>query len=318
MDRRAFLALSAAGLVAPRALAAQLGGAAVALVTADLEARIVAIELATGRRLRTIPTIPDPRSIERVGVVAVVAHTEQGALTLVDAVTLRVRRVLRGFAEPRYTAASPGGRHAYVTDSGTGELVVVDVVLGRVVGRVRVGGPARHLSLAPSGLGLWTALGNKARRVAAVDVRDPSRPRLMRSFAPPWLAHDVGFAPSDGRVWVTSGGSRELSIYDLRTGRLVRRLPAGAPPQHVTFSGGLAFVTSGDDGTLEVRSASDGGLRSTTRVPLGSYNVQEGRGYVLTPSLAGGTLCIADRRGRILHRVRAARSSHDACFVMTG
>ena len=317
MDRRAFLALSAAGLVAPRALAAELGGTAVALVTADLESRLVAIELATGRRVKTIPTLPDPRAIERVGGVAVVAHTEQGALTLVDAATLRVRRVLRGFAELRYAVASPEGRYAYVTDSGSGEVVVVDVVRGRVVARVRVGGPARHLSLSPSGRRLWTALGTKARQVAALDVRDPLRPRLARRFTPPWLAHDVGFAPSGGRVWVTSGASRELVVYDLRTGRVVRRLAAGAPPQHVTFIGGLAYVTSGDDGTLEVRSAADGGLRSTTRVPLGSYNVQDGWGRVLTPSLALGTLCIADRRGRILHRVRAARSSHDACFVMT-
>lgn len=316
MDRRSFLAVSAAGLVAPRALAARLGGTAVALVTADLEARIVAIELAGGRRLKTIPTLPDPRSIERVGDAAVVAHTEQGALTLLDAATLRVRRVLRGFAEPRYTAAAPSGRHAYVTDSGTGELVVVDVLQGRVVGRVRLGGPARHLSLAPSGRRLWTVLGNTAARVAAVDVRDPTRPRVVRRFTPPFLAHDVGFCPAGGRVWVTAGGSRELVIYDLRTGRVVRRLPGWAPPQHVTFLGGLAYVTSGGDGTLEVRAALDGRLLRTTRVPLGSYNVQEGWGHVLTPSLSAGTLCIADRRGRILHRVRAARSSHDACIVM--
>jgi DNA-binding beta-propeller fold protein YncE len=272
---------------------------------------------ATGRRLKTIPTLPDPRAIERVGGVAVVAHTEQGALTLVDAATLRVRKVLRGFAEPRYAAASPEGRYAYVSDSGTGEIVVVDVVRGRVAGRARVGGPARHLSLSPSGRRLWAALGTRARRLVALDVRDPTRPRVVRRFTPPWLAHDVGFAPWGGRAWVTSGGSRELVIYDLRTGRIARRLPAGAPPQHVTFIGGLAFVTSGDDGTLEARSAADGRLRGTTRVPLGSYNVQEAFGYVVTPSLSLGTLCIADRRGRIVHRVRAARSSHDACFVMS-
>jgi DNA-binding beta-propeller fold protein YncE len=316
MDRRGFLAVSAAGLLAPRALAGRLGGTPVALVTADLESHLVAVELASGRRLRTIPTLPGPRSIERVGNAAVIAHTEEGAVSILDATTLRIRRVLTRFAEPRYAAASPEGRYAYLSDSGSGQVVVLDVVRALVVARVDVGGPARHISLRPDGRRLWVSLGSKAREIAVVDVRDRYRPRLVRRFAPPWLAHDVGFGPR-GRVWVTSGDRRELALYDAASGRLVRRLPAGAPPQHVTFLGGRAYVTSGDDGTLEVRSATTGAVRRTTRVPAGSYNVQEGWGVVLTPSLERGTLCVADADGRLLHRLAAARSSHDACFAMT-
>jgi DNA-binding beta-propeller fold protein YncE len=315
MDRRGFLGASAVGLLAPRALAGRLGGTPVALVTADLESHIVAVELGTGRRLRTIPTLPGPRSIERVGDAAVVAHTEEGAVSILDGATLRVRRVLPRFVEPRYTVASPEGRYAFVSDSGTGQLVVLDVLRGIVVARVRVGGPARHLSLRPDGRRLWVSLGSKAREIAVLDVRDPARPRLVRRFSPPWLAHDVGFGPRS-RVWVTSGDRRELALYDAASGRLVRRLPAGAPPQHVTFLGSRAYVTSGDDGTLEVRSATTGVVHRTTRVPLGSYNVQEGWGVLLTPSLERGTLCIAAADGRLLHRLTAARSSHDACFAM--
>ena len=84
----------------------------------------------------------------------------------------------------------------------------------------------------------------------------------------------------------------------------------------MTFLHGRAYVTSGDDGTLEVRSGATGAVLRTTRVPTGSYNVQEGWGVVLTPSLEQGTLCIARADGRLLHRLRAARSSHDACFAM--
>jgi DNA-binding beta-propeller fold protein YncE len=317
MDRRAFLGVSALGLLAPRALAARLGGTPVGLVTADLESHVVAVELSTGRRLRTIPTLPGPRSIEQVGNAAVVAHTEAGAVSILDGPTLRIRRVLTAFAEPRYTAASAEGRYAFVSDSAAGEVVVLDVVRGLVAARVPVGGPARHLSLRPDGRRLWVALGSKARHVAVVDVREPARPRLVRRFAPPWLAHDVGFAPRGEAVWVTSGSRRELALYEAVAGRLVRRLPAGAPPQHVTFLGGRAYVTSGDDGTLEVRSAGSGAVFRSTRIPTGSYNVQEGFGVVLTPSLSRGTLCIADRDGRLLHRLAAARSSHDACFVMS-
>jgi hypothetical protein len=86
----------------------------------------------------------------------------------------------------------------------------------------------------------------------------------------------------------------------------------------VTFIGGRAYVTSGDDGTLRIHDATDGRLLGATRVPVGSYNVQEGRGVVMTPSLERGTLCVLDRSGRLVHELRVAQSSHDACVVMSG
>jgi len=316
VDRRKVLCAATALMLAPDALARSFGGTPVALVTADLESRIVAVELRTGRRLATIRTLADPRSIQSVGNIAVVAHTASGALTLVDGARLEVRRVIRGLSEPRYAAGSPDGRYAYVTDSGLGGLVVVDVVRGRVVGRLELGGPARHVSLDPSGRLLWTALGTKAERIAIVDVRDPELPHLLGRIRPAFLAHDVGFAPGGKLVWVTSGDKREAAIFDRRSGRVVVRVQAGAPPQHVTFAGGRAFVTSGDDGTLRIHSAVSGRVLGGSEIPTGSFNVQEGWGRILTPSLSRGTLCILDLSGRRLRRLHLARSSHDACFVM--
>jgi DNA-binding beta-propeller fold protein YncE len=247
----------------------------------------------------------------------VVAHTEHGAVSIVDSRRLQVARVLRGFDEPRYTASSADGRRAFVTDSGSRSLVVVDVLRGRVVRRLAVGGPARHISVDRAGRRLWIALGTKASRIAVVDVMDELRPRLLGTIKAPFLAHDVGFAPSGDRIWVTSGDRNQLALFDTRTARSVRRLDAGSPPQHVTFSGRLAFVTSGDDGTLRTHEAASGRLLRTVRIPTGSYNVQEGWGMILTPSLSQGTLCIADSRGRLLRRMDVARSSHDSCYVAT-
>jgi DNA-binding beta-propeller fold protein YncE len=317
VDRRGFILAASAFVLSPEAFARSLGGTPVALVTADLEARIVAVELSTGRRLKTIRTLPDPRSIQTVGNVAVVAHTARGAVTLVDGPRLAVRRVIRGLSEPRYAAGSPDGRYAFMTDSGVGGLVVIDVVRGRVVGRLELGGPARHVSVDRSGRHLWAALGTAADRIAVVSVRDPERPRLLGRIRPSFLAHDVAFAPGGDRIWVTSGDRRQAAIFDRRTGRAVACLEAGAPPQHVTFSGRRAFVTSGDDGTLRVHSAATGRLLGDSAIPVGSYNVQEGWGRILTPSLSRGTLCILDHNGRRLESLAVARSSHDACFVIS-
>lgn len=317
MDRREFVLAAASVPFALRYSQEALSGARpLALVTADLESRIAVVDLSSGRVLRSIRTLPGPRSIEAVDAArAVVAHTAGGAVTIVDGPSLRVRHVLRDFREPRYTAAHPDGRHAFVTDSETGYVVAVDVVRGRALGHVGLAGPARHISLDPTGRTLWVSLGSKAERLAVVDVRRPAHPRLRRYVRPPFLAHDVGFAPGGRHVWVTSGDRGALAVYDARSGRALRRLPGDAPPQHVTFLGEHAYVSSGDDGTVRLQSLRDGRVLATTRVPAGSYNVQQGFGFVLTPSLERGTLCILAPRGRLLHEVRVARSSHDACLV---
>jgi DNA-binding beta-propeller fold protein YncE len=320
MNRREFLAgaitLPLTARLAPAALA---GGNPAALVTADTQSRVAVVELFTGKFLRWIPTLAGPRSVENVGNIGVVCHTAHGAISLIDGPTLRIRRVLRGFSEPRYTAAAPNGRHAFVTDSGRHEVVTVDVRAGRIVGRVDVGGPARHVCASPDGRILWVSLGSKAEVVSIVNVSRPAAPRLLHRLRPPFLAHDVGFAPGGRHIWVSSGDRGTLAVHDRRTGEVVRRLAADAPPQHVTFFGGNAYVTSGADGTLRVHSLRDGRVLRMTRVPVGSYNVQEawGSGWILTPSLDRGTLCVVDRRGRLRRRIHVSSSSHDACLVMT-
>ena len=84
----------------------------------------------------------------------------------------------------------------------------------------------------------------------------------------------------------------------------------------MTFRGDRAYVASGESGTLRVHRVDGPALRLTS-VPEGSYNVQQSHGWVVTPGLGRGTLCILDARGRMLRTVTVARSSHDACIVTT-
>jgi DNA-binding beta-propeller fold protein YncE len=323
MDRREFLAAAAAPLllgVAP-ALAGSAGGTPLALVTADLESHVVAVDVSSGAVLRRLRTPADPRSIESVGVIgALVAHTAGGRMSLIDS-ELRVRPIAGEFGAPRYSAVAPDGRLAYVTDSERREVTVVELSGRRVVGRVAVGGPCRHLAIDRTGTRLWIALGNKAPSLAVVSLAEPRRPRVVGAIRPPFLAHDVGFTPGGRRVWVTSGDRGRIAIYEARTGELVRTLAADAPPQHVTFMGDRAFVTSGDDAVLRVHALDGRRLRSAP-VPVGSYNVQgswddeRARRWILTPSLSAGTLSTFSPTGAALNELRVARSSHDACFIV--
>jgi len=269
VNRREFLVAAAAAPIALRSGAR----APLARVTADTESAVVVVDPYAGRVLRRIATRPGPRSIERVGETAVVAHTAAGEVTLLRG--LAVRQMLSRFEEPRYTAAGPGSRFAYVTDSGRADVAVVDVVRARVLARLHLGGWPRHVSIDDNGRTLWVALGTAARALAVVDVTCPYRPRYVGTIRPPFRLHDVGLVPGTRHVWITSGDRRSVAIHDARTGHVLRTLPAGSPPQHVAFERGRAFVTSGEDGTLRVHDL-DGRLLPTTAIPVGSYNVQRG------------------------------------------
>jgi DNA-binding beta-propeller fold protein YncE len=284
MDRRSFLLAAAA---APFAL--QLPGP-LAYVTADLESHVAVVDVEHGTVAHRIATHPDPRSVERVGDAALVAHTISGRLSVVRG--LDVRHVIEGVVEPRYTAAAADGRHAYVTDSGEPQLVTVDVERGTIVGRTKLKLWPRHL--ARHGETLVVALGTASPELAIV------RNGEVRYRRAPFAVHDVAFSP-DGRLWLTSGDAKQIWA-----GRV---LPAGSPPQHVTFLGGRAYVTSGVDGTIKTH-ALDGAQLHEARVPVGSYNVQFGAGRVFTPSLSAGTLAVLG--GPLVH---VARSSHDACSM---
>lgn len=311
MNRRDFLAGTAALALAPRELLT--APRRVALVTADLEAHVVAVDLATGRVLKRIATHGYPRSIETVGARAVVCHSELGIVSVLDGRSLAVVHVLGGFGEPRYTAAHPDGRHAYVTDAERGEVIVLDVPAGRVLARERVGALARHVTIDRGARHLWIALGSKARGIASVALNGTT-PRLEHTFAPPAPGHDVGFAPDGRHAWVSSGDGRELAVYDLRTGRVVARPSGGWPPQHVTFSTDRAYVTSGWSGSLQVHML-DGRELASVPVPVGSYNVQQSEGVVVTPALGHGDLTTVTLAGHVVRSEKLARSSHDACVV---
>jgi DNA-binding beta-propeller fold protein YncE len=311
VNRSEFLRAALAVPFAPRALAGGIPDPPFALVTADLDAQIVAVDLA-GRVVARIPTQWGPRSIEAIGRgTALVAHTEIGRVSLVDAESFRVRRVLGGFREPRYTATR--GRIAYVTDSALGEVVAVDAERVAVVARANVPGPARHVTITPDGGEIWVALGSKAAELAVVA---PGKARVTRRLSPPFLAHDVVAAPDGDHVWVTSGDSRRIAVFGRSGSRPLELIAAGAPPQHIAFVRGLAFVASGDDGTVRVHRL-DGTLVGEAAVPVGSYNVTYGGHRAVTPSLARGTVALLDERGRVRTVRKVARAAHDACVIPT-
>jgi DNA-binding beta-propeller fold protein YncE len=251
---------------------------------------------------------------------AVVVSTRAGAVTLVDPTPLRLVRVFRGFGSPHIPAVSPDGRFAYVTDDARGQLVTIDLRGRRIASRVFVGLGAHHLAVSPDGRRMWVALGERARTISVVDLEQPARPRLVGHVHPLGAAHDLRFGPQGRRVWVTYDDRPSIGVFDAATGRRVRTIAAGSPPQHLAFdpfsNAVHVYVTSGDDGTLRIVSLRTGRTVRVVRTGSGSFNVTTGGGLVLTSSLTTGTVTELDDTGRLLLQRRVAPAARDVALVV--
>jgi DNA-binding beta-propeller fold protein YncE len=303
--------LVAALVLATSAAAQPTGGTAVAIVTAEQQNELIAVELSSGKVLRRVTLPADPENVAALAGRArtvVVASPRAGAVTLLDEHTLKVRRILTGFAAPHIVAISPFGKWAYVTDDARGELVVIALGTRRVVARLFVGLGAHHMAIGPSGRRMWIALGERAAEIAIVDLSKPAGPRLVRRFPLGFVAHDLTFSPFGARVWVTSAAGDTVHVLHARTAEQVFAVRVGPGPQHVAFAEmeASAFVTSGYSSRIVKVDGRTGRIVAQARTPYGSFNLSTLAGVLVTTSLMNGRTTEFDAK---LNRIRTMRTA---------
>jgi DNA-binding beta-propeller fold protein YncE len=315
MSRALLIALALAAFAIPSAVALPSGGTRVALVTAETENELIAVSFPFGHVVGRVRVPPDPQNVVADQKVAVVVSPGAGAVTLVDARTLRVRKILRGFAAPHLATLTPDGKWAYVTDDPRGQLDVISLTRNRVVKRVFVGLGAHHLSL--WGSRLWIALGEHARQISIVDVSRPARPRLLRRFDPGFVAHDLTFNANGSRIWITSSEDSKVRVFDAHTGKRLLSVAAGPSPQHVLFFRGRAYVTSGYGSRIETVSPG-GRILRVASVPYGSFNLAAVGDSVITASLLNGTVTELGPKLGVWKSVTVAPATRGVATVVWG
>jgi len=313
---------------ASTAVARRYGGNPAAVVTAETENQLIAVSLPDGKVLRRVAVPEDPQNVVANQKVVVVISPRAGAVTLLGARSLRVTKVLRGFASPHLAVLAPTvcrrqrppcrSRWAYVTDDPRGQLDVISLQQKRVVARLAVGFGAHHLTVSPDGRRLWIALGEHARELVIVDVSRPEHPRVVSRFEPGFVAHDVAFSPNGKRVWVTSSEISSVTVFDSRSRRRLFSVAAGPAPQHVAFGDGPrnAYVTSGYGRRIESVDPGSGRILRVRRIPYGSFNLAPMGSFVVTPSLIRGTVTQLDPKLRIRQTVKVAPATRGVATVV--
>lgn len=288
-----------------------------ALVTAETENRVVIVDLRTGAVLRHVALAAGGRVQYVDGDVdqAVAASPAAGTVSVLDGPRWRVTRVLHGFGAPHIVALSPDGDHAFVTDDARGTLSVIRLTDDRVTATLHVGTGAHHLAASPDQHRVWVALGESAHAIVVIDTSNIDKPAVVGRFDPGFAAHDLAFSLDGRRVWVTSSAGPDAAVFSAHSHRLLFRVPVGAPPQHVAFLGGSAYLTSGYGSTLERVAAASGSVIRRVRAPYGSFELSTMTGFVVTSSLLDGEVAVFTPALRLLHVRRVAPETRDVSVV---
>ena len=257
-----------------------------------------------------------------------VVVSEAGWVTLLGAPHLHHETILAGFARPHIPGIVPGGGWAYVTDDARGQLTAIGLTDGRVDSRTYVGTGAHHFAFSPDGQQVWVALGQSASTIVilsmvssyppppASPVEDPAHPHIVARLHLEFLAHDLKFTPDGRQVWVTSASGPDVSVFSARRRRLLYRIPAGLPPQHIVIVGASAYITSGYGSQIEQVSTASGHVLKRVHAPYGSFELDAAGHYVVTTSLFRGTLAIYDRALHLLRVRPVAPSAEDVALTM--
>ncbi|HLY85948.1 MAG TPA: YncE family protein [Gaiellaceae bacterium] len=288
---RTFIAVSAcvAALLVPSSVAATSGGRPVALVVAETSNEVFAVSLGPhgGHVLKRV-RLDDPLMVATTLRGPAVVVDPHGRVTLLAWHSLRPIKVFRGFRVPEVAAIAPGGRYAYVSDGGSGRLVVLDLRRRRIVGRVFVGYGAHHLDFSPDGRRLWVALSETATTIVRLDTANLRRPRVVGRIHPRVTGHGIEFAPDGRTVWVSSSAAPFVTVFSAASGRPLREVAAGKGPQEIAFSGTRALITSGYGSSLESVSWRTYVRHRSVAMPYGSFNLATLGGDVVTSSVLNG------------------------------
>jgi DNA-binding beta-propeller fold protein YncE len=289
-------------------------------VTAQTENRLLVVGLPGGRVIREVTVPGDPTYVDAAPGVVVVVSSGSATVTLLDRRSLRVISVFHGFSSPHIPAVSPDGDYAYVTDDAAGKLTVIRLADKRLVSQVFVGSGAHHLAVSPDGRRLWVALGQSAQALTLLSTvtraaeTDLGHPHVIGHLHPPFLAHDLLFSPGGRQVWITSADTSYVGVFSARTRRLLFRIPAGPPPQHLVFANGYAYITSGYGSSIEQVNLYTGRVLRRVFAPYGSFDLDAARSYVVTSSLLRGTLAIYNEQLRLLRVRQLAPSTEDVAL----
>jgi YVTN family beta-propeller protein len=217
---------------------------------------------------------------------------------VVEVVSGRVERVLKGVSDPEQLVINRAGTRLYVASEDTGKAIVIDARSGKVLADVDVGGEPEGVALSSARAGLLCVTSESDNTVAFIDV---AQNRVLQRIAVGQRPRDAGFSPDDGTLYVSGENDSSLTLIDVKTRQVLRKLSVpgeGARPKGVAVSGDgrRIYVTTGRGGLVVVYDARSLMVLGTVAVggrPWGLAQSPDGR-YLYTANGPSNKVAVID------------------------
>ncbi len=171
-----------------------------------------------------------------------------GRVLVLDAVTLATRQAIVVGDMPAEVTFSKDGRSAFVANSMSNDVTVIDVVTKRVSKTIPVG--AGPVGAWMGSDGVMYVDNEVGRSITAIDATSL---KTVRTY-------DLGFMPGmaatapNGDLWVTDSVNGKVSFYSTATGTKLGEIPAESGAHAIAFSGDgrSAYVSNQTAGTVSI------------------------------------------------------------------
>lgn len=182
-------------------------------------------------------------------------------------------------------ALAAGSGRLYISDEGSGAVVILEAATGVITTRVAVGKRPRGMQLSPDGKRLYVALSGSAmagpgvdesrlpppdRRFDGIGVIDVKSGRLLKTLPGGTDPETLALAPDGRTVYVANEDAMQLSAIDALSGRLRASVRIGVEPEGVAVrpDGKLVYVACEGSGVVYAIDAMT--LAVVAKIPTGS------------------------------------------------
>tara|TARA_B110000208_G_scaffold46336_1_gene61491 strand:+ start:38905 stop:39894 length:990 start_codon:yes stop_codon:yes gene_type:complete len=265
------------------------------------------IDLGSGLTIASLPTGEGPHElvVSDDGLLAVGTDYGGGdSLTVFDVQNLKVARTidLSDYPRPHGIQFLPGQAEVVVTSETNGELVVVNVLSGSILGSVATSGRGSHMvALGQSGELAFTS-NLESNNVSVINL---SRGRMQAAFRVPGRPEAITVNKEATEIWVGSNEEGVVSVLNAATGKVT--------VQWLGFNWPYRILLSNDEQLAVVPDMNNNNLRfinAVNKKEVGKIELGEGspQGLVFHPndqvlfiSLAGKNIVLAiDRESRTI------------------
>ena len=228
--------------------------------------------------------------------------TNDGGVTVIDAVTLKMAAQVVTGAGNHEAVISGDNRFAFISNQESGTLSIIDVRKLLKIGDIKIG--ANPVSIARSELSKAIYVTSETEGTITV-IDEQSQQVLARMKAKPGL-RSVRFAPGGRYGFVVNTKENTVNIFDAASNRLLHEAKVGKAPDQIIFSDTFAFVRSlGTESVAMLRLATLGTDVEITEFPGGQIAPEKASPPVRADSMVlapeGNAVILANPADKILY-----------------